>query len=124
QEVIGLLRLSEPGGSVLQKNDAELGRWYSRDVSAIAAAQGLSGQPVAPYFIDASSLSDQPVPSSTWPRPGMTVLRFTNNHLVYALTWFALAAMTVGALGYVVADERRLRRLAGERASHEQQARH
>ncbi|MDE2592730.1 MAG: SURF1 family protein [Burkholderiales bacterium] len=129
QTVVGLLRWSEPGGSALQKNDGTQGRWYSRDVLAMAAAQGLAGQPVAPYFIDVAA-PDQPAsrPASTvtptWPRPGLTVLRFTNNHLVYALTWFALAAMTAGALGYVVADERRLRRLADKRASHAEPARH
>ena len=127
QTVIGLLRWSEPGGSALQKNDAAQGRWYSRDVQAMAAAQGLSGQPVAPYFVDVAAL-DQPASSPastltpTWPRPGLTVLRFTNNHLVYALTWFALAAMVAGALGYVVADERRLRRLAGQGPRHDESA--
>ncbi|WP_200883520.1 SURF1 family protein [Aquabacterium sp. NJ1] len=114
QTVIGLLRLSEPGGSLLQKNDAVHGRWYSRDVPAMAAAQGLSAQAVAPYFIDAVVPDGQGADTS-WPRRGLTVLQFSNNHLVYALTWFALAAMTAGAMGYLVADERRLRRLSGQR---------
>ena len=30
------------------------------------------------------------------PKPGMTVIRFHNSHLVYALTWYGLAAMVVG----------------------------
>lgn len=110
QQVIGLLRFSEPGGSLLQANQPAQGRWYSRDVSAIAAARQLGDAPVAPYFIDAQV--DTAVPGA-WPRPGLTVLRFSNNHLVYAVTWFALAAMTAGAIGYLVIDERRLRRLAG-----------
>ena len=33
----------------------------------------------------------------TWPRPGMTVIRFPNSHMVYALTWYGLALMVVGA---------------------------
>ena len=41
--VTGLLRLSEPGGGFLRANDPAAGRWYSRDVAAIAAAQGLRG---------------------------------------------------------------------------------
>lgn len=114
QTVVGLLRLSEPGGSVLQKNDAAHGRWYSRDVPAIAAAQGLAVQAVAPYFIDAAAPEGAGADTS-WPRRGLTVLQFSNNHLVYALTWFALAAMTAGAMGYLVADERRLRRLNRQR---------
>ncbi|MGZ5194225.1 MAG: SURF1 family cytochrome oxidase biogenesis protein [Ramlibacter sp.] len=46
----------------------------------------------------------------------MTVVRFSNNHLGYALTWFALAAGTVAAMGYLVLDDRRQRRLAGTSA--------
>jgi surfeit locus 1 family protein len=107
QEVVGLLRFSEPGGSLLQHNDAAHERWYSRDVQAIAQARGLGGA-VAPYFIDAAAGS-----ATEWPRPGLTVLYFSNNHLVYAVTWFALAAMVACAIGYLVIDERRLRRLAG-----------
>lgn len=115
QTVVGLLRLSEPGGSALQKNDAAHGRWYSRDVAAIAAFQGLAASSVAPYFVDLVA-PDGPAADTSWPRRGLTVLQFTNNHLVYALTWFALAAMTAGAIGYVIADERRLRRLCGQHA--------
>ncbi|MGZ5181308.1 MAG: SURF1 family protein [Ramlibacter sp.] len=111
QEVVGLLRLSEPGGSLLQRNDPAQGRWYSRDVADIAAARHLQG-PVAPYFIDAQAAS----PATGWPRAGLTVVRFSNNHLGYALTWFALAAGTVAAMGYLVLDDRRQRRLAGTSA--------
>lgn len=102
QEVSGLLRLSEPGGSVLQRNDPAAGRWYSRDVAAIASARQLNG-PVAPYFVDAWPAADR----EAWPRPGLTVLQFSNNHLVYALTWFALAAMVAGALVYLLRGERK-----------------
>ena len=83
--VTGLLRVSEPGGGFLRSNDPAAGRWYSRDVAAIAAARRLG--PTAPYFVDADRGS-QP----GWPRGGLTVVRFSDNHLVYALTWFALAA--------------------------------
>jgi surfeit locus 1 family protein len=113
QTVTGLLRLSEPGGSLLQRNDATTGRWYSRDVAAFSSARGLSG-PVAPYFIDA--VAEAGAPQEAWPRPGLTVLRFSNNHLVYALTWFALAAMVAGATGYLLRERRRRRGPAGESA--------
>ena len=103
--VAGLLRSSEPGGGVLQDNDPAAGRWYSRDVAAIAAAQGLQG-PVAPFFIDAQASADP----NAWPRGGLTVLRFRNDHLVYAFTWFVLAGIVAGAIGYLLVDERRLRR--------------
>ncbi|GAA0669594.1 SURF1 family protein [Sphingomonas insulae] len=83
--VRGLLRLSEPGGGFLRYNDPAAARWYSRDVAAIAAAKHVG--PVAPYFIDASE------PRTGWPRGGLTVVRFHNSHLIYALTWFGLALL-------------------------------
>ena len=41
--VTGLLRLTEPGGGFLRSNDPAAGRWYSRDVAAIARARRLTG---------------------------------------------------------------------------------
>jgi len=38
---------------------------------------------------------------------GLTVVRFPNNHLVYALTWYGLALLLLGAGIWVVRDERR-----------------
>jgi surfeit locus 1 family protein len=121
QPLVGLLRFSEPGGRVLRPNDPQHGRWYSRDVQAMASMRGLADLPVAPFFVD---LSATDATRQAWPRPGLTVLQFSNNHLVYALTWFALAAMTAGALGYLVVDERRLRRLAGDKPGDDKPPRH
>lgn len=104
-QLVGLLRLSEPGGGVLRENVPASDRWYSRDVAAIFAHLGLAG-PIAPFFVDEVADPAQP---QRWPRPGLTVLRFNNNHAVYALTWFALAAMVGAAAGYLVLDARRRR---------------
>ncbi len=46
----------------------------------------------------------------------MTVIRFPNSHLVYALTWYGLALMVVGAGWYVARYEFRSR--AADRALH------
>ncbi|MGV3480720.1 MAG: SURF1 family protein [Sphingobium sp.] len=94
--VSGLLRVSEPGGGFLRANDPDNHRWYSRDVSAIAAAQGLG--PTAPYFIDADSTANP----GGFPVGGLTVLRFADNHMQYALTWFALALLSIAAACYVL----------------------
>lgn len=83
----GLLRLNEPGGGFLRANDPAANRWYSRDVQAIARARGLVR--VAPYFIDADA------GGAGYPVGGLTVVRFRNAHLTYALTWFALAGLTL-----------------------------
>lgn len=89
--VTGLLRLTEPGGGFLRSNDPPNDRWFSRDVEAIAAAKGLAD--VETYFIDADAT---PNPGGL-PVGGLTVVTFRNSHLVYALTWYALAAMSAGA---------------------------
>lgn len=85
--VTGLLRVTEPGGAFLRSNDPVAGRWFSRDVAAIAKARGLRN--TAPYFVDADAA---PNPGG-YPVGGLTVVRFPDNHLVYALTWFALCAL-------------------------------
>lgn len=83
--ITGLLRVTEPEGGFLRSNDAANDKWYSRDVAAIAAARGLDR--AAPYFIDADATANP----GGYPVGGLTVVRFSDNHLVYALTWFALA---------------------------------
>ena len=107
--VTGLLRISEPRGSLLQRNDPAHDRWYSRDVQAIAAARGLRG--VAPYFIDADASALQPAgataTSAAAPVGGLTVVTFRNTHLSYALTWYGLALLVVVATWIVIREERR-----------------
>ena len=106
--ITGLLRLSEPGGGFLRRNAPEQGRWYSRDVPAIAAAHSL--QRVAPYFIDADAGSAGGRASAggrDGPVGGLTVIRFRDHHLQYALTWFALALMVVLAAWRVWREDRR-----------------
>ncbi|MBP6798888.1 MAG: hypothetical protein KA124_12390, partial [Luteimonas sp.] len=102
--VDGLLRLDEPGGRVLRANVPAQDRWFSRDTGAIAAARGLRG--VAPWFIDAA----YDATALEWPRGGMTVVRFRDHHLQYALTWFALALMVAFAAWRVLSGERRARK--------------
>lgn len=91
-EITGLLRMTEPKGGFLRNNVPQHNRWYSRDVAAIAAARGLHD--VAPFFVDADARSQ----IAGGPIGGLTVIRFPNNHLIYALTWFALAFMLAGRL--------------------------
>jgi len=98
--VRGLLRLTEPDGGFLRSNLPAEDRWYSRDVAAIATKRGLTN--VAPYFIDA--VAD---PKVAWPRGGLTVVTFRNNHLVYALTWFGLALLLGGMTWWVARREPR-----------------
>ncbi len=126
QIVTGLLRISEPGGGFLRDNDPAADRWYSRDVPAIAAKRGLAG--VAPYFIDAEATGQTNVPNfghnpgqdsgqvtgqvTGQPIAGLTVVQFPNNHLVYAITWYILAAMAAAALLFLIRQPRRERAAA------------
>ncbi|WAJ31411.1 SURF1 family protein [Jeongeupella avenae] len=100
--VSGLLRLSEPGGGFLRSNDPAGDRWFSRDISAIAAAK-LPGERVAPYFVDADAA---PNPGGL-PVGGLTVVSFRNHHLVYALTWYGLALLLAGAMVWILREKRR-----------------
>ena len=101
--VQGLLRLSEPNGGFLRENAPHEDRWHSRDIEAIAQAKGLSQ--AAPFFMDAG-LPTQTA-AQVWPRAGLTVIQFTNTHAVYAVTWYGLALMVVGAAWLVVRYEKR-----------------
>ncbi|ALM86580.1 SURF1 family protein [Bordetella sp. N] len=102
--VTGLLRISEPGGGFLRKNEPAADRWFSRDVAAIAAQRGLPAAQVAPYFVDADAA---PGASAAAPVGGLTIIKFPNSHLVYAITWYGMALMVIIGAVYVVRDERR-----------------
>lgn len=104
----GLLRLSEPGGGVLRDNLPEDDRWYSRDVAAIAARLD---RELAPFFVDAAA--DQPGSpgddgaTGNGPTGGLTVIRFHNSHLIYAITWYGLALMVLAGVYLVWREARR-----------------
>jgi surfeit locus 1 family protein len=63
----------------------------------------LQADEVAPYFIDADAAAN----SGGVPAGGLTVIHFHNNHLVYAITWYALALMTLGGAVIVLRHARR-----------------
>jgi surfeit locus 1 family protein len=109
--VTGLLRMSEPGGGFLRANDPASNRWFSRDVAAIAGAHGM--EKGAPYFIDA----ERPPGEGGLPVAGLTVIAFSNNHLVYALTWAALALMAAAGAIFVNLDRLQSNRIEPQQAS-------
>ena len=95
--VTGLLRMPEVKGWLLaQANDPTRDAWYRRDIAAMAQARHIGT--VAPYFVDADAT---PNPGG-WPKGGLTVVKFPNSHLAYALTWFSMAAMLAGVSTWLV----------------------
>jgi surfeit locus 1 family protein len=89
----GLLRMPEQAGFFTPANDPARNAWYRRDPAEIARAYGLSR--VASFTIDADAT---PNPGGL-PEGGRTRVRFPNNHLQYAVTWFGLALALAGVFG-------------------------
>lgn len=94
--VIGLLRADEPGGSLLQSNRPWDDRWYSRDTAALAKSRRI-GQTAAMFVDVQQERAAVAASGGVAPVPGLTVIRFADNHLGYALTWFAMALLSLGA---------------------------
>ncbi len=90
----GLMRRPETRNSFTPADEPQENLWFTRDPLALAAHWGLAG--VAPFSVDADAAENP----GGWPKGGATVLKIPNNHLSYALTWFALAA-TLAAVALV-----------------------
>lgn len=87
--VAGTLRRPVPEGVFVPANDPAREAWYRYDLAEMAAARGLSTPlPVVLYAQKEAGASPFLVRDNTIPRP-------PNDHLSYALFWFAMA----GALG-------------------------
>ena len=84
------MRASEERNLFTPADDPAKGRWYTRDVEAIARAMGLTRY--APFFVDADAGADR----NALPEGGETVLDFPNNHFSYAMTWFGMALALIG----------------------------
>lgn len=95
-EITGLIRADQPGGTLLEKNRPEIDRWVSRDLALMSETAGVGA--TAPFFIDA----DPGGPPDSYPRGGLTVIKFRNSHLSYALTWYAMALLFTAALVFVI----------------------
>jgi cytochrome oxidase assembly protein ShyY1 len=75
--------------------------WFTRDHLAMARALGWGE--VAPFYIDL----EQPVPAGGIPKPGPLEVHLKDDHLQYAITWFALASAVVIAFGIWLRGQRR-----------------
>lgn len=100
-EVTGLMRRPESRNAFTPADEPEKNLWFTRDPAALAAHWGLAD--AAPFSVDADTTGNP----GGWPKGGATVMKIPNNHLSYALTWFALAAtLAAVAAVFIVKRER------------------
>ena len=88
-QMVGVLRWPESAAWFAPKADLAHNLWFVRDQVAIAAAKGWPS--VAPFFVELES----PQPPGGMPRAGVLKVSLRNEHLQYALTWYALALVVV-----------------------------
>ena len=101
----GYIRFPEAAGALTPSENLAKRLWFTRDHLAMARALGWGegGRPVAPFYIDL----EQPVPASGTPKPGPLEVHLKDDHLQYAITWFALAGAVVIAFGVWLFGQRR-----------------
>lgn len=99
--ISGLMRRPEARNAFTPADEPDKNLWFTRDPAALAAHWGLQG--VAPFSVDADTT---PNPGG-WPKGGATVMKIPNNHLAYALTWFALAATLAAVTAVFIANRER-----------------
>ncbi len=82
----GLVRLPEKPGMFTPPNEPRKNEWYLRDPLAFAEYESLEKANVAPVAIDQLNPNEEGLPQAS-----DGILHIANNHLEYAITWFALA---------------------------------
>lgn len=85
-EITGILRTGGRTSPWIPDNDPQANTWHYIDVAAMAARSGLA--PVKPFVIEAGPAANP----GGLPIGGRTRFRLPNDHLQYAITWYALAA--------------------------------
>ena len=99
----GILRAPEKRGMFTPQDNPAENLFFTVDPAPIASARHL--EKVAPFVVDA----DKTTPKGVWPEGGHTIVALVNNHLQYALTWFALAFVLAGVFFVFARDHRNKR---------------
>jgi surfeit locus 1 family protein len=96
----GILRLTTPPGWFTPANQPARNLWFSRDAAAMAQAAGLSN--AKSYFLVAGPAPNPGgLPVGTQER-----IELPNDHLQYAITWFALAGAVLVITSALLRDKR------------------
>lgn len=93
--VEGVVRPAGEPGWFTPENVPASNEWYWLDVPAMGEAAGLDG-PVLPVVVQQRPGSPAAAARSGYPEPTPVEPDIRNEHLQYALTWFALALGLVG----------------------------
>jgi cytochrome oxidase assembly protein ShyY1 len=104
-KLTGYMRFPERAGTLTPSENRAKRLWFTRDHLAMARALGWGegDRQVAPFYVDLES----PVPESGIPKPGPLQVRLKDDHLQYAITWFALAGAVVIAFGVWARTQRK-----------------
>jgi len=100
----GVLRWPEPRSIFAPKEDDPARNhnlWFVRDQIAIAAGKGWGA--VAPFYVELETQTG----GGSLPRAGRLAPSLRNDHLQYAITWFALAAVVAVMFAFWLRSRRR-----------------
>ncbi len=97
QTITGILRLAEKAQTFTPADNPAKGEYFIRDPAVMAKAVSLD-KPVD-FFIDAERIGDNVTPPVGIDAREM-IARIPNNHLQYAVTWFAFAVTLLGVFGF------------------------
>lgn len=97
----GYIRFPEAAGMLTPAENIAKRLWFTRD--HLAMARMLGWGEVAPFYIDLEA----PVPANGIPKPGPLDVHLKDDHMQYAITWFALAGAVVIAFGVWMRGQRR-----------------
>lgn len=98
QSVVGLFRKPDRQAFFVPDNNYDDNLWYFRDIGAMARASGAKaqGQTFASFILDDKGDPGGEGAPGGLPQAGETRLAFKNDHLQYAITWYALALCLIG----------------------------
>jgi cytochrome oxidase assembly protein ShyY1 len=92
----GYLRFPESAGLLTPAPSRDKRLWFVRHLAmAKMLGWGQENERVAPFYIDLET----PVPQNGIPKPGPLHVHLKDDHLQYAITWFALAFAVAIAFG-------------------------
>ncbi len=95
--VTGLLRTQSPRGSFDAAPDLKSMIWYAPDAEAILDSVTTKRRPGdIVMLLDAEA---EPANAGGWPKGGTTLVKLTNRHFEYAITWYGLAATLIAVFG-------------------------